>query len=126
MGFEVSGSLTSRQGNRFVFLCNISVMQTKRPFSPTEAQIARYAKALSHPARVFILKFLDQHCACYAGDISEQLPMANSTVSQHLKALKAAGLIQGAIHPPTIEYCINKEAWQEAKALFQDFFTECC
>lgn len=94
------------------------------PYSITEEKMALYAKAMGHPARVFILKFLEQQCACFAGDISEKLPIANSTVSQHLKALKEAGLIQGTIIPPTIKYCINKQNWAEAKALFQAFFKD--
>ncbi|MGF1532498.1 MAG: ArsR/SmtB family transcription factor [Bernardetiaceae bacterium] len=87
-----------------------------------DEELARYAKALGHPARIFILRFLEQQCTCFAGDISGQLPMANSTVSQHLKALKEAGLIQGTINPPTIKYCINQQNWQRAKVLFEDFF----
>ena len=99
-------------------------MTVEQPYSVTEEKIARYARALGHPARIFILRFLEQQSACFAGDISEQLPIANSTVSQHLKALKEAGLIQGTINPPTIRYCIHKENWAEAKALFQSFFME--
>ncbi len=101
-------------------------MTEEKPYSETEEKLARYAKALGHPVRVFILKFLESQCACFAGDISEQLPIANSTVSQHLKVLKEAGLIQGTFQPPTISYCIDKAHWAEAKQLFQDFFTECC
>lgn len=99
-------------------------MKEVQAYSITEEKTALYAKALGHPARVFILKFLEKQCACFAGDISEQLTIANSTVSQHLKALKEAGLIQGTFNPPTIKYCINKENWEEAKGLFQAFFKE--
>ncbi|MBL7979558.1 MAG: winged helix-turn-helix transcriptional regulator [Bacteroidetes Order II. Incertae sedis bacterium] len=99
---------------------------TALPYPLIDKKVARYAKALAHPARVFILRFLETQCSCFAGDLSEQLPIANSTVSQHLSALKEAGLIQGAINPPTIRYCINKENWNEAKLLFQELFTECC
>lgn len=91
-------------------------------FTENDERVAQYAKALGHPIRVFILRFLEKQCACFAGDISEQLPVANSTVSQHLKVLKEAGLIQGEINPPTIKYCINKQNWAEAKQLFADFF----
>jgi predicted transcriptional regulator len=94
------------------------------PYTLTDEKIARYAKALGHPARVFILRFLEKQCSCFAGDISEKLPIANSTVSQHLTALKEAGLIQGTINPPTIKYCINQENWAEAKALFCELFKE--
>jgi ArsR family transcriptional regulator len=95
-----------------------------QPYSATDEKLAAYAKALSHPARIFILNFLSNQCACFAGDLSERLPIAASTVSQHLKALKEAGLIQGTITPPTIKYCINRENWTEAKALLQGFFEE--
>ncbi|MDZ7879789.1 MAG: winged helix-turn-helix domain-containing protein [Saprospiraceae bacterium] len=94
------------------------------PYTLADEKLARYAKALGHPARVFILRFLEKRCSCFAGDISEQLTIANSTVSQHLTALKEAGLIQGTINPPTIKYCINKENWAEAKALFCTLFEE--
>lgn len=97
-------------------------MITVEPYTATDAKLAMYAKAMGHPVRVFILRFLEKRCACFAGDISEQLPIANSTVSQHLKALKEAGLIQGTITPPTIKYCINQQNWAEAKAMFADFF----
>jgi ArsR family transcriptional regulator len=95
-------------------------------YTDIEIKTARYAKALSHPARVVILRFLETHCSCFAGDISAQLPIADSTVSQHLKVLKEAGLIQGNIHPPAIQYCIRREAWDEARQLFEDFFQPCC
>ena len=108
------------------FFPNFARMTTQQPYTATDEKLAAYAKALSHPIRVFILKFLEEQCGCFAGDISEQLPIANSTVSQHLKALKEAGLIHATSNPPSIKYCINKEAWQEAKQLFQTFFTECC
>ncbi len=93
-----------------------------KPYTIADEKIARYAKALGHPARVFILRYLEEQCACFAGNIAEMLPMAPSTVSQHLKELKSAGLIQGELNPPTIKYCINEANWNEAKALFGDFF----
>jgi predicted transcriptional regulator len=93
-----------------------------KAYSLQDEKIAMYAKALGHPVRIFILRFLDKRCSCFAGDISDQLPLANSTVSQHLKALKEAGLIQGTLNPPTIKYCINKANWAEAQALFCDLF----
>ena len=99
-------------------------MQSSKPYTPADERLARYAKALGHPARVFILRYLEQQCACFAGNIAEMLPMAASTVSQHLKELKEAGLIQGEINPPTIKYCINQQNWAEAKALFLDFFVD--
>jgi len=90
---------------------------------PTDRQkkIARYAKALGHPVRVYILELLSRQSCCYSGDLSEILPVAKSTLSQHLKELKNAGLIQGEIEPPKIRYCINRQNWEEAKILFKSF-----
>ena len=84
--------------------------------------LARFAKALAHPTRVQILHLLSTQSCCFTGDLVEVLPIAQSTVSQHLKELKKAGLIQGTIDPPKIKYCINQENWQKAKVLFADFF----
>ncbi len=93
--------------------------------TPEQEKIARYAKALSHPVRVFVLNFLAANLdkCCYSGDMAEELPIARSTLSEHLKELKKAGLIQGEINPPFIKYCINKENWEEARLLLSDFFT---
>ncbi|MCK5170100.1 MAG: winged helix-turn-helix transcriptional regulator [Bacteroidales bacterium] len=89
----------------------------------TEEQnkIARIAKALGHPVRVYIIDFLSKKACCYSGDLSDILPIAKSTLSQHLKELKDAGLIQGEIEAPKIKYCINKENWEEAKKYFKLF-----
>lgn len=84
--------------------------------------MARYAKALSHPARLFILEFLDSQACCFVGNIVDELPLAQSSVSQHLKELKDAGLIQGEVESPRVRYCVNRENWAEAKALFKGFF----
>ncbi len=93
-------------------------------------QTARFAKALAHPARIMILKLLAGRSACYCGNIVEELPLAQSTVSQHLKELKNSGLIQGEITLPKIKYCINQENWEKTKVLFQELFemevTEFC
>jgi predicted transcriptional regulator len=85
-------------------------------------QMARFAKALGHPTRLLILKYLDNQSCCFTGDLVEVLPIAQSTVSQHLKELKDAGLIQGEVNPPKIKYCINQENWMTAKSLFTEFF----
>ena len=79
-------------------------------YTDEQEQIARFAKALSHPARIFILNYLSINIdkCCYSGDMAEELPIARSTLSEHLKELKNAGLIQGEINPPYIKYCINK------------------
>jgi len=91
----------------------------------TEQQIrlARYAKALGHPVRVFIVELLSKQSCCYSGDLAEELPIARSTLSQHLKELKEAGLIQGEIHPPKIKYCINRENWEEARMMMGKLFS---
>ena len=81
-------------------------------------QLARYAKALGHPVRVYIIELLSTQSCCFSGDIAEDLPIARSTLSQHLKELKSAGLIQGTIEYPKIRYCINKENWERAQKLF--------
>ena len=85
-------------------------------------RLARFAKALGHPTRVEILLYLDKKSCCFTGDLVDILPIAQSTVSQHLKELKDAGLIQGEVNPPKIKYCINQKNWQEAKLLFTQFF----
>lgn len=100
-------------------------MQEKIAFTDEAVRIARIAKALSHPARVHILKKLSgMNSCCYSGDLVEELPIGRSTLSQHLKELKYAGLIQGEINPPYIKYCINRSNWEEAKNLFMNLFTK--
>lgn len=84
--------------------------------------LAKFAKALGHPTRIAILKHLEKQSCCFTGDLVEILPLAQSTISQHLKELKNAGLIQGELNPPKIKYCINKENWKIAKTLFEQFF----
>ncbi|MBO5809577.1 MAG: winged helix-turn-helix transcriptional regulator [Bacteroidales bacterium] len=90
-----------------------------------QEKIARYAKAMGHPTRVAILQFLANQETCYFGDIHEELPIAKATVSQHLKELKEAGLIQGEIEAPKVKYCINRENWKLAQELFNEFFEQC-
>ncbi|MBL7810697.1 MAG: winged helix-turn-helix transcriptional regulator [Bacteroidetes bacterium] len=87
-------------------------------FTVIDNRISRYAKALSHPARVAILKLLLKSQSCVCGDIVEELPLSQSTVSQHLKELKESGLIQGEIDGPRICYCINQKAWEQARKDF--------
>ncbi len=91
--------------------------------TPDQEKLARYAKALSNPTRVFILDFLIKNSSkcCYSGDMAEELTIARSTLSEHLAELKKAGLIQGEINPPYIKYCINRENWDEAQRLFAAF-----
>ncbi|MBO7291602.1 MAG: winged helix-turn-helix transcriptional regulator [Bacteroidaceae bacterium] len=96
-----------------------------KDYTVKQEQIARFAKAMGHPARIAILQFLAQQSSCYFGDIHEELPIAKATVSQHLKELKDAGLIQGEVEPPKVRYCINRESWLQARALFAEFYDDC-
>ena len=98
---------------------------TEINYSAKEESLARSAKALSHPIRIRMLTFLESQACCFTGELTEEIPMAQSTISQHLKELKDAGLIQGEIIPPKVKYCINKENWKEAKVLFGEFFGQC-
>ena len=90
-------------------------------YKEDEILLARYAKAFGHPARIAILNFLANSNACFCGEIVDELPIAQATVSQHLKELKDAGLIQGSIEAPKVRYCIDPENWKKAKKLFDDF-----
>lgn len=92
-------------------------------FSVKDNKIARYAKALGHPARVAILQLLIKKQACICGDIVEELPLSQSTVSQHLKELKEAGLVKGDIEGVKVCYCIDENEWQIAKGYFESLFT---
>lgn len=111
----------------------MNIMTEKKYCIKTET-LAGFAKALGHPARIAIMKFLAKQETCYFGDIHEELPIAKATVSQHLSALKEAGLIQGEIETPKVKYCINRENWAYAQQLFSEFFNmelcekneECC
>lgn len=96
-----------------------------KDYSIRQEQLARFAKAMGHPARIAILQFLAKQETCYFGDINEELPIAKATVSQHLKELKDAGLIQGEVETPKVKYCINRDNWQLANELFGGFFGQC-
>jgi ArsR family transcriptional regulator, arsenate/arsenite/antimonite-responsive transcriptional repressor len=102
----------------------IKTVEKVKYYTDNQEKLARYSKALSNPIRVFILDFLANNLdkCCYSGDMAEELPIARSTLSEHLKELKNAGLIQGEINPPYIKYCINRENWEEAKLMFANFF----
>lgn len=93
-----------------------------KTYTYQQEKLSRYAKALGHPARVFILQFLENCDGCFVGNIVDELPIAQSTVSQHLKELKEAGLIQGTIDAPKVKYCINRNNWGDAQQLFESFF----
>jgi DNA-binding transcriptional ArsR family regulator len=91
-------------------------------FANKDNRLAKYAKALAHPARVAILKLLATKATCQCGDIVEELPLSQSTVSQHLKELKAAGLIKGEIEGVRVCYCIDEKEWKAAQACLQQLF----
>lgn len=103
----------------------ILIDMSKQEYIERQIRMARYAKALGHPTRVTIMEFLAKQESCFFGEIHEILPIAKATASQHLKELKDAGLIQGEIIAPKVQYCINKENWNEAKILFSTFFKNC-
>lgn len=103
---------------------NKGIMRTKQ-YTKEQKQIARFAKAMGHPARMAILNFLAKQDSCFFGDIHEELPIAKATVSQHLKELKDAGLIQGEIETPKVRYCINRDNWELARNLFATFWNNC-
>lgn len=101
-------------------------------FTVKDNKIAKYAKALAHPARIAILQLLIKKQACICGDIVDELPLSQSTVSQHLKELKEAGLIKGDIEGVKVCYCIDEKEWENAKnyinALFSSYTNKdkCC
>ena len=91
-------------------------------YTKKEIELAKYAKAISHPARIAILNFLIKKKSCICGDIVDELPIAQSTVSQHLKELKASGLIKGNIEGVSVCYCIDEKEWKKASQLLGVFF----
>lgn len=101
----------------------------KELFTPEQNRLANLTKALGHPARIAILQHLIQTCGCVCGDLVEVLPLSQSTISQHLKALKEAEIIHGNIEGTSVCYCINPKTWAEAKLMLGQFFVDgqsCC
>lgn len=96
----------------------------KDEFSAKEQSLAAFAKAISHPARIAILNVLAKKNECICGEIVEVLPLAQSTVSQHLKELKTAGLIDGTVDGPRSCYCINWDAFEKFNTEFGSLFTK--
>lgn len=96
-------------------------MSEEKGITEKQEKAARYAKAMGHPVRMYVLELLSNQSCCYSGDLSDELPIAKSTLSQQLKELKEAGLIQGETELPKIKYCINKKNWKEARQLFREF-----
>lgn len=90
----------------------------------TDKQIrtARYAKPMGHPIRMFVLEPLLNRICCYSGHLNNELKIAKSTLSLHLKELKDAELIQGEVEYPGAKYCINKKRWEDTQQLFKQFW----
>ena len=101
-------------------------------FTVKQNKIAKYSKALAHPARIAILELLARKQSCICGDIVDELPLSQSTVSQHLKELKDAGLIKGDIEGVKVCYCIDEKEWENAKSYLSNLFSalvskaKCC
>jgi len=91
-------------------------------FTIKDNKIANYAKALAHPARIAILQLLIKRQACICSDIVDVLPLSQSTVSQHLKELKLAGLIKGDIDGAAVCYCIDEKEWENATEYLNELF----
>ena len=102
---------------------NIYIMAypVSNDYKDDEIALARFAKALGHPARIAIMKHLASITDCCFTDIHNELPIAQSTVSQHLRELKDSGLIKGSIEPPRVMYCIDQVNWEKAQELFNQF-----
>ena len=106
----------------------------KTHFDNSQLELSVLAKAMAHPARIAILQHLLKMNSCVCGDIVEVLPLAQSTVSQHLKELKKTGLLKGEIEGASVCYCIDVENWKKAESMFSGFFanlqscceTKCC
>ena len=95
-------------------------------FNTVDIQLAEIAKALAHPARIRILKILTDMNVCMCGDIVDQLPLSQATVSQHLKELKRVGLIQGNVEGPKTCYCVDSTIIDKARELFSVLFAKVC
>ena len=104
-------------------------LSKKEEFSAKQNRVSEIAKALAHPARIAIVEYLAKSNVCMCGDIVDVLPLSQSTVSQHLRELKNAGLIKGDIEGTKVCYCINERGWAEAKEMLGQFLVtvqKCC
>lgn len=100
-----------------------------KDYTKDQIRLAEVAKAMGHPARIAILEYLVRENKCQCGDIVDELPLSQSTTSQHLKELKNAGLIHGDIEGVKVCYCINPKVWNEVKTLLNKFlnkYQDCC
>lgn len=118
--------------HKLIVILRLMKIPINTAYASNDELIAKYAKVLGHPARVAIIKILlsKDHCIC--GEIVEELPLSQSTVSQHLKELKEAGLIKGEISGVKTCYCIDEEEWGRAVEIMKEFFSintfnkKCC
>ncbi|NJN26640.1 MAG: helix-turn-helix transcriptional regulator [Cyclobacteriaceae bacterium] len=93
-------------------------------FDDKQNQLAAYAKALAHPARIAIIQQIITHKTCIVGSLTDVLPLSQSTISQHLKELKNSGIIKGEIEGPSICYCIHNENWKIAREMLDNLFVQ--
>ncbi len=91
-------------------------------FDESQNQISEFAKAFAHPARVAIIQELIRRQSCICSELVDELPLSQSTISQHLKELKRIGILKGEVEGVRICYCIDEENWQRAKAVFSEIF----
>lgn len=126
-------NLISLKINRNIAINKLNMGLTKSEnFTKEQNELATITKALGHPARIAIIQHLLKANACICGDLVDELPLAQSTISRHLKELKEVGIIQGTIEGTSMNYCINGEKWMEIKAkmaaLFDQYspFDSCC
>lgn len=114
----------------YVFVINLNTMTYHKTalFDSDLQEVSILAKALSHPARLAILKYLANTKTCISGDITDEIPLSRTTVSQHLQELKRAGLIHGEIDGTKVCYCICNEKVEQVKKLIEKFFNQisCC
>jgi len=108
----------------YVYDINHSTMNKTEVFDNQLQELARFGKAISHPARLSILKYLAETQTCISGDISDSLPLSRSTVSQHLKELKEIGLIHGEIDGLKINYCLCSSAIVKYRSLLNEFLED--
>lgn len=101
-------------------------------FKKRQNRVANLAKAFDHPARVAIIEYLLSNQTCICSDLVIELPLSQSTITQHLKALKKIGIIKGEIEGPKVNYCIDERVWEEASDIFISMFSryvkknDCC
>lgn len=99
-------------------------------FNEEQNQLAVFAKAFAHPARIAILQQIISNKSCVVGSLTDALPLSQSTISQHLKELKTAGIIKGEIEGPSICYCIDESNWKIARTMLAKLFDKmdqnCC